>query len=364
MIPRARHLVAAALSGVLLTLPAPTGIANASAASKVQAVPLAKTKADVQKVAEHWKPDRLDKADSYSPATPGAPVDAAPTSSGGAVSVPTQTLSALKKSQNARLVAPAAPKKGTARTIGKVFFRFGSKEYWCSASAVAAKNHSVVATAAHCAFDPRQGKPAEYWIFVPNPGANGTTPDGIYVGSSLSIHEDWVGKNDYDYDYAFVTVHRGFTWQKQGTEYVARDVGRLQDNVGGQGLELGKKAPAAKVDAFGYPAGPQPDGTRPFTGEALLSCVGSTRKAIAPSLELEFGVQLAPCNFSKGASGGPWLADWQAARQLGNLIGVNSLTWNTDAKGAFDAVSSPYFGTVTGDVYRHAAAQTTPANVV
>ncbi|WP_336215776.1 trypsin-like serine peptidase [Nonomuraea sp. LPB2021202275-12-8] len=366
MIPRARHLAAAALSGVLLMAPALmgtafTGTADASAAGKVYAVSLAKTKADVQKVADYWKPERLKKADSYSPATPGSQAAPAPTgSSAGAVNVPSQAAAAQLGS---RAVAPAAPQKGAARTMGKVFFRFGDKEYWCSASAVAAKNHSVVATAGHCAYDPRQGSAAQFWIFVPNPGANGTTPDGIYVGSSISMHEDWPGKNDYDYDYAFVTVHRGFTWEKQGDGYVAKDVGKLQDNVGGQGLELSRKHPVSRIDAFGYAAGPQPDGTRPFTGEALVSCVGSTRKAVAPGLDLDFGVQLAPCNFSKGASGGPWLFNWQAAQKLGSLIGVNSLTWNRDAKGEFDAVSSPYFSVVTGEVYRHAAAQTTPANV-
>ncbi|MEV4221243.1 MULTISPECIES: trypsin-like serine protease [Nonomuraea] len=365
MIPRARHLAAAALSGVLLTLPALTGVApaaQAASASKVQTVTLARTKADVQKVADYWKPDKLKDADSYSPAAPAS--EAAPASSSGAVSVSNQAIAALRKAQGTQNVAPVAPKQGAAKTMGKVFFRFGDKEYWCSASSVAARNLSVVATAAHCAYDPRQGKAADYWIFVPNPTNSGEMPDGIYVGSSISIHEDWVGKNDYDYDYAFVTVHRGFTWEKQGAKYVAKDVGRLQENVGGQGLELGKKAPVSRVDAFGYPAGPQPDGTRPFNGTTLQTCVGSTRKAVAPSLELNFGVQLAPCNFSKGASGGPWLVDWQSARKLGNLVGVNSLTWNRDAKGEFDAVSSPYFGAVTGDVYRHAAAQKILSNVM
>lgn len=79
-------------------------------------------------------------------------------------------------------------------------------------------------------------------------------------------------------------------------------------------------------------------------------------------LDLDNGVQLSPCNFTKGASGGPWIVGLR--NNLGNLIGVNSLTWNRDAKGEFDAVSSPYFGAVAGDVYRHAAAQKTPANVI
>lgn len=362
MIPRARHLLAAVFGGALLMLPAFPGNAHAATADQVFTVALARTKADVQKVADYWKPDRLKQADSYSPATGGSRSAPAPVS-GALVNVPSAQIRALR-ARHSGPVAAAAPQKGPARTMGKVFFRFGDKEYWCSASSVAARNHSVVATAAHCAYDPRQGKPAEYWIFVPNPGADGAAPDGIYVGSSISMHEDWAGRNDYDYDYAFVTVHRGFTWEKRGETYAAKDVGRLQDNVGGQGLELSRKPPVARVEAFGYPAGPQPDGTTPFTGEALRACVGGTSKTVAPGRDLNAGVLLGPCNFSSGASGGPWLLNYQAAQGLGTLVGVNSLTWNQDAKGTFDAVSSPYFGVATGDVYRHAAAQTTPANVV
>jgi hypothetical protein len=363
MISRARHLAVAALCGALLMLPALTGIANAAPVSKVFGVTLAKTAEDVKKVADYWKPDKLKQADSYSPATPGA--QAAPTSSAAAASVPS-TRTTVKRATAAQSVAPVLPKQGqVAKTMGKVFFKFGAKEYWCSASAVAARNRSVVATAAHCAYDSRQAKPAEYWIFVPNPGPNGETPDGIYVGSAISMHEDWPGKGDYDFDYAFVTVHRGFVWTqaKDGT-YAMKDVGRLQDNVGGQGLELNRKPGAYTTTAFGYPAGAQPDGTSPFDGKTLKSCLGAgTHWTVAPSLDLQKGVQLQPCDFSPGASGGPWLVDYDTNRWIGDLTGVNSLTWNRDAKGKYDAVSSPYFDTITGEVYRHAAALTTPANV-
>ncbi|MFI9592072.1 trypsin-like serine peptidase [Nonomuraea sp. NPDC052265] len=364
MISRARQLAAAALGGALLLLPAFTGIANAAPASKVFGVTLARTATDMKKVADYWRPDRLKQADSYSPATPGA--QAAPTSSAGAVSGPNSPATAVRRTSATQDVVPVPPKQGGAgKTMGKVFFRFGTKEYWCSASAVAARNRSVVATAGHCAYDSRQAKAAEYWIFVPNPGPNGETPDGIYVGAALSLHEDWPGKGDYDYDYAFVTVHRGFVWEqaKDGT-YTMKDVGRLQDNVGAQGLEINRKPAAYTVAAFGFPAGAQPDGTRPFDGRTLRTCQGGvTYWTVAPALDLQKGVRLQPCDFSPGASGGPWLVDYDAARRLGNLNGVNSLTWNRDAKGAYDAVSSPYFDTTTAEVYRRAAAITTPGNV-
>lgn len=365
MISRARHVVAAALSGALLMLPAFTGIADA-APSKVFPVPLAKTAADAKRVADYWKPDKLQKADSYSPATPGAAAAPASSSAGASAGPPAPAAAAVaKRTSTAQVAAPAMPRKGrAASTMGKVFFRFGDKEFWCSASAVAAGNHSVVATAGHCVYDPRQAKAAEFWIFVPNSGANGETPEGIYVGSSISMHEDWAGKGDYDYDYAFVTVHRGFTWVPKNGGYDMKDVGRLQDNVGGLGLELNKKPGTYTVIAWGYPAGAQPDGSRPYNGTKLRWCrEGPTRWTVAPSLDLQRGVQLQSCDFSPGASGGPWVIGYDKDRRIGSLNGVNSLTWNRDAKGTFDAVSSPHFDSATGAVYRHAAAQTTPRSV-
>lgn len=357
MIPPARSLAAAVL-GALLMLPALAGTAHATPQSKVFAVPLAKSQAQMKKVAEYWRPEKLKNADIYTPAQPGS--GSAPTAgtTAGATAGPVSKIGSLARTGPVRDVQPALPKGGSsAKTMGKVFFRFGDKEYWCSASAVASASKSVVATAGHCAYNSRLPAAAEYWIFVPNPGADGSTPDGIYVGASLSLHEDWAGKGDYDFDYAFVTVHRGFVWvmQKDGT-YGMKDVGLLQDNVGGQGLAV-SKGHANRISAFGYPAGPQPDGTRPFDGKSLRTCDGSTSKAAAPGRDLQYGVLLQPCNLSFGASGGPWLLKYQPATKLGYLNGVNSLTWNRDASGAYDAVSSPYFISTTADVYRHADSQ-------
>ncbi|MEU7002138.1 hypothetical protein [Nonomuraea sp. NPDC046570] len=355
MIPRARRLAAAAISGALFMLPAFTGTASATAPDYVVSLPMAKSDADMKRVAEYWKPDRLKRADSYTPATPGskasAPSASPSASAGGAIARTQQARRTVAK--EVRATAPL--KGGTARTVGKVFFKYGDKEYWCSASAVASRNRNVVATAAHCAFDVRESKAAEYWIFVPNPGPGGEAPDGIYVGASLHLHEDWSGAADYDYDYAFVSVHRGFRWVAKDGAYTMQDTGRLVDNVGGQGITISKKA-GNQVHAFGYPAGAQPDGSRPFDGRTLKNCAGVTKWTRSPTRSLEYGVQLPDCEFSAGASGGPWMIDYRASTGLGLLNGVNSLTWNSQANGRYDAISSPYFMAATLEVYRHAEA--------
>ncbi|MGW4475701.1 trypsin-like serine peptidase [Nonomuraea sp. NPDC004354] len=361
MIPRLRQLAIAAVSGVLLmlpgitgTLPGTTGVAHAAAAPPdyVYSEPLAASDAEMRKVAEYWKPEKLKDADSYSPATPGtksSSPSSSPSTSAGSLSP-----QAIARTRAPRDIAPTTPAKGgAARTIGKVYFQLGGKEYWCSASAVAARNRSLVATAGHCAWDPRLGKSTN-WIFVPNPGKDGEAPDGIYVGSTLHMHEDWAAIGDYDYDYAFVSVHRGFRWTTENGKLAMKDVGRLEDNIGGLGLTVGKKT-GNQISAFGYPAGAQPDNTHPFDGRTLKTCEGTTKRTVNPTRNLQWGVLLPGCDFSTGASGGPWMLGYKSSTRLGYLNGVNSLTWNLDAVGKFDAVSSPYFTTTTFEVYDHAA---------
>ena len=356
MIPRAGRLAATAISGALLMLLLPLGVANAGTADYatpdyVISVPMAQSDTDMRRVADYWRPDRLKQADSYTPATPGAKPTALPSVSASGMPAKPQQQRVLPKE-----VRPSAPLRGgAARTSGKVFFRYGEKEYWCSATAVASARRNVVATAAHCAFDVREGQPASYWIFVPNPGPGGDTPDGIYVGASLHIHEDWAGMADYDYDYAFVSVHRGFRWVLKDGSYVMQDVGRLVDNIGGQGLTISKKT-GNQVHAFGYPAGAQPDGTRPFDGRTLRTCSGITKWTRSTTRNLEYGVQLPNCDFSAGASGGPWMLNYSPTSGLGLLNGINSLTWNSQAGGKYDAISSPYFMASTLEVYRRAEA--------
>src|SRR5690242_1022118 len=112
MIPRARHLVAAALSSALLMAPAFTGIANAARDSRVFAVSLAKTAVDVKRVADYWTPDQLKQADSYSPATPGTQAATpAPSASAQASNAATQAATTVTRAVAAQAVPPVLPRK-------------------------------------------------------------------------------------------------------------------------------------------------------------------------------------------------------------------------------------------------------------
>lgn len=334
----------------------------------ITSITLTKNSADMKRVAEYWNPAKLKQVMNNVPANPemkssATSSSASPTSTGASGAVTSPAVTATTSSgTSSQLVKPTLPKKrppatGTSPvTVGKVFFRIGDKDFWCSASSVASVNHDLVATAAHCAYDAKQGKPASYWIFIP--GYNkGETPYGIYVGHSLNLHESFVGRGDYDYDYAFVTVHDGFVWKPSKTAgtYEMQTVGSLEDNVGGQGLAVNRGVRLYTL-AFGYPAAPHIDGSRPYDGQQLKSCDGLTTRQQAPTRLVEEGIALK-CGFTAGASGGPWLIGYDTKHAVGYLNGVNSFTWDTNTDRIYDQISSPYFKMSTFIVYRWAASQ-------
>lgn len=385
MSPRARRLtttLSALVASGVLVVSAFAGNADAAGAraekavaSSITSVTLTRTSADVKRIAEYWSPAKLKQAQNNNPATPevkpsdgskasSAPVSPTPTgTASGGTAVKAVTYSTSKTSKaGSPVVSPVLPTKkqpsdsNLPRTVGKVFFKIGNKEYWCSASAVASKNHHLVATAGHCAYDPKQGKAADYWIFIPGYD-QGKTPYGIYVGHSLNLHENFTAQGDYDYDYAFVTVHDGFVWKpgKTANTYQMESVGSLEDNVGGQGLMVNRGV-GLSVFAFGYPAAPNIDGSRPYDGQRMLWCDGRTYQTKAPTRLVEMGISLG-CTFTGGASGGPWLIYYDPKQGVGYLNGVNSFAWDTDTDKKYDRISSPYFIQSTYVVYEYADRQ-------
>ncbi|MEO3810877.1 hypothetical protein ABGB17_17900 [Sphaerisporangium sp. B11E5] len=230
------------------------------------------------------------------------------------------------------------------RTIGKVFFRLDGKTYWCSGSSVQGKYRNLVATAGHCVYDTDSNRDTlDRWVFIPG-YYQAKAPWGIYVGKSAYTHFDFAVYEDFDSDYGFVNVYNGVeagTW---------KDVGRLGDNVGGQGFAWNQ--PIGKpVYAFGYPAGPHPDGDFPYTGQTPKYCYGNTSAAGAVTA-FKAEAQIAiKCSFTAGASGGPWVAGYSSTKRLGYINGVTSLVGDKDGNGRFDFATSPYFDSETYAVY-------------
>ncbi|MBB5781647.1 CAP domain-containing protein [Nonomuraea jabiensis] len=147
--------------------------------------------------------------------------------------------------------------------------RTGARPPLCSPSTA-----TWVATAGHCAYDTDDdGHVLDRWVFVPG-YYQGRALWGIYAAKQAFTHYDFDVYEDFDRDYAFVSVYNGlkvklvgkgskaeydaylgpkWTYNGEWRYAVLEDAGRLGDAVGGQGIAYNIK-PGQKIFAFGYPA--------------------------------------------------------------------------------------------------------------
>jgi hypothetical protein len=193
-----------------------TGLLAAGLAGTANAVPdwaydtLAKDAPAAVDVAEFWlaingETNNLAKATPYTweaKATPKLNVGGGYTADGkpGVVKPIGEEGKAAAKVKNINL----------PKSIGKVFFvdEKGALK-WCSATSIQGKYRNLVATAGHCVYDDKaDASVMDNWVFVPG-YYQGKTPWGIYVGKTAYTHYDFANYEDYDRDYAFVTVYNG-----------------------------------------------------------------------------------------------------------------------------------------------------------
>ncbi|MFI6324152.1 trypsin-like serine peptidase [Nonomuraea sp. NPDC050556] len=133
------------------------------------------------------------------------------------------------------------------KTIGKVFFEGrDGKLYWCSGTSIQANYRNLVATAGHCVYDVAgNDEVVSRWVFVPG-YYQGKAPWGLYIGKQAFTHYDFDVYEDYDRDYAFVTVYNGL----KGTLNKSREVSKAEyDAYKGQKYVDTKSLTKAEYDA-------------------------------------------------------------------------------------------------------------------
>ncbi|MEZ0074458.1 serine protease [Planotetraspora sp. GP83] len=343
------------LGGVI----AAAGLTAASLAVPAQAAPTAATAklasgSQVSDVLEFWLGNsgaNLKAADPYGlehKVVPKHVSTGAPAADGKPGIVPAigDEKKTVAKSKNVNL----------PKTAGRVFFTLGNGIYSCSASSVQSQYHNLVATAGHCVYDiDGNGHTVDKWIFIPG-YYDGKAPWGTYIGKQAFTHYDFDVYEDADRDYAFVTVYNGIRLDAEKSTAEKKlwtDVGRLGDNVGGQGLAYNQKI-GQPVFVFGYPAAPHDDGNYVWTGEKLKWCYGKTFGPVSEaSVKVEEQIGLK-CSMTGGSSGGPWILKYSSARRLGYINGVTSLGGDTDNNGRSDLITSAYFDGETYGVYKAA----------
>ncbi|MEU7987925.1 hypothetical protein AB0B56_23925 [Streptosporangium canum] len=237
-------------------------------------------------------------------------------------------------------------------TWGKVFFvGADGQAHWCTGTAIQSKYRNLVATAGHCVYDPQSdGAALDKWVFVPG-YSEGTTPWGLYVGKQALTHNDFDVYADYGRDFAFVNVYNGVVSSSAG---VLTDTGNLTETVGGQGFAWNQTS-TPSVDVFGYPAGPNPDGTRPYTGQTLESSTGPTFTMTLSGLSADQPIGVDSPFTGEGSLGSSWLYGYSSESRTGYLTGITIGVSDTDGDNRYDTGVSPYFDREAAVVYMAAA---------
>ncbi|NGN63529.1 trypsin-like serine protease [Streptomyces sp. A7024] len=258
---RVRHLAACAFAPVLVAGPLPAGAAGA--ADGVSQFSFGK--ADRSQALAYWTPERIRKADSA--ANEGA----------------------TPRGQH--------PWKGPEmKTVGRLFFvNDKGEDTWCTATSVSARNRSVALTAAHCVQVPASpGNHHVSMVFVPG-YHKGARPYGTYAVRAVTMPRSWEQDAKTDVAALVLDTHKGR---------------RLADAVGAQQVAFPGR-PAGRVTVFGYPD------SRPEQGEQLVSCDAVAKAGAGHT-------QSVACGVAGGASGGPWLAHFDARTGKGTVAGLTS----------------------------------------
>ncbi|MCT9931257.1 hypothetical protein N5079_13625 [Planotetraspora sp. A-T 1434] len=159
------------------------------------------------------------------------------------------------------------------------------------------------------------------------------------------------------YKYYYRTFAANYDLDFKVTRFYVRtftDVGRLGDNVGGQGLAYNQKI-GKPVFVFGYPSGSHPDGNYAYSGATLKWSYGKTFAAKAAAIKGEELVGVKSSFTGEGSIGSSWLLNYSSNRRLGYLNGVTIGISDTDKNNRIDTSISPYFDGELYGVYKAAA---------
>gem|GEM_PF-3360108 len=193
------------------------------------------------------------------------------------------------------------------RTVGKVFFTKDGNWFSCSAAVIASENRSVVWTAGHCVA--KQGKEDwhDRWVFVPA-YEDGEAPLGKWSARVKTTLTAWYSDGNRNYDVGAVVV------EERDTRAIASVTGSLGWMFNAQRSQ--------DWTELGYPG----SGSL-FSGQKMWQCsapydggdgVGSNS---GPRTS-----KITDCDYTAGASGGPWVASFDNCPQC-YINGANSWWW-------------------------------------
>jgi V8-like Glu-specific endopeptidase len=228
---------------------------------------------------------------------------------------PTENVAQSSLSPESRSLVP--------RISGKVYFVMNGRNYLCSGSVVAASNRDAVITAGHCVYDYDLKIWASSFIFVPQ-YTSGSAPYGSWVARHITTLTSWAYYQDYNSDVGMVLMHPNTNGQ------------HIQQFTGGLGIKW-NGGKSVYIHAFGYPK-------NMANGEMMSACTASSTASVGIS---GFnGVQIV-CGMTGGASGGPWIQEYNTVTMLGYQMCLTSFLIQNRPGYIF----GPYFNTAIYNLY-------------
>ncbi|MFI7466519.1 hypothetical protein [Nonomuraea sp. NPDC049646] len=190
------------------------------------------------------------------------------------------------------------------KSIGKVFFEGrDGKLYWCSGTSIQSKYRNLVATAGHCVYDiAANDEVVSRWVFVPG-YYQGKAPWGIYVGKQAFTHYDFSNYEDFDRDYAFVTVYNGVNLKGTGPSVKQVDKAEFEAYKGDKDVKL-EKITKDEYDAGVAKYGPE----GPFTTKTVKGATKKVAKDYTPAageVKALGGIEVTEFDYNKAANGSP-----------------------------------------------------------
>ncbi|MEV0585789.1 hypothetical protein [Nonomuraea sp. NPDC050310] len=205
-----KRILIPASGAVLATGLLAAGLAGAAqAAPDVASDPMAKSAAVAQEIAQFWSDSNNAALKAATASNVWDNSDVTKLKSKGGYT-PDSKPGSVPAIGEEKKTTPKVQNVNLPKTIGKVFFvNAKGEKKWCSATSIQSKYKNLVATAGHCVYDVASNTDVmSKWVFVPG-YYQGKTPWGIYVGKQAFTHYDFSNYEDYDRDYAFVTVYNG-----------------------------------------------------------------------------------------------------------------------------------------------------------
>ncbi|MFC5053526.1 trypsin-like serine peptidase [Saccharothrix xinjiangensis] len=312
---RAALAVAVALAAAVVVQPAGVaapGVDDIEPVSVTAAAELSATRG------ERWTDERI--AEAIRTAKPLAP----PVNAGSARrSRSTGQVEPRSIAEPAAVAGAGASALPAPATHGRMYLvnPDGSTVAWCSASVVNSGSRNLISTAAHCIHSGEGGG----WHFTEAffvPQLHGTSrPHGIFWAQRWTVWSEWIDDSDFDYDYGFVNL-------------AARGGQNVVDVVGANGLRVNAGYDQTVV-VWGYPA------EAPYPGDVPYYCdgLGTYSEWFTSDIYVD-------CAMTPGASGGPWLVDYDYGSSLGY---VNAITSRVDEDRTYTL--SSYFDEWVAELY-------------